>query len=33
MMVGGKKDEQKGDGDGKWVEKGEVEESSRAESV
>ncbi|PYH37457.1 uncharacterized protein BO87DRAFT_456501 [Aspergillus neoniger CBS 115656] len=28
MMVGGKKDEQKGDGDGKWVEKGEVEESS-----
>ncbi|XRM42927.1 hypothetical protein ABZX51_006136 [Aspergillus tubingensis] len=32
IMVGGK-EEKKGDGDGKWVEKGEVEESSRAESV
>ncbi|PYH67510.1 uncharacterized protein BO88DRAFT_489019 [Aspergillus vadensis CBS 113365] len=31
MMFGGKKEERKGDG--KWVEKGEVEESSRAESV
>ncbi|OJZ90998.1 hypothetical protein ASPFODRAFT_41431 [Aspergillus luchuensis CBS 106.47] len=31
MMVGGKKEEKKGDE--MWVEKGEVEESSRAESV